>query len=473
VERGLAALGGVDAARALPGFTLRARSKATQLDQNPSPERPFATDQVDETIVVDARGGRAYVEFASKGAGYSWGATRLLDGAEAYRLGSAQQRAVRRLPSSDVDELRRLGRRLPHFLLLEALDRAHTLRLVGEEPYRDRPHRVVSVAFADGASWTLHFDAQSGLLSKHEYLETDATYGDVLVEAAYKDHRELGKTRVPTGVVTRRGADVSRDTDYIEIQLDGDFAGDARLRVPEGWEVRPAHPERPANFVRRVAQDVYMIENVGGSQEQNVMAVGFDGFVLVVDAPEDRPHAGFSEAVIAAIRKTLPGREIRYVAPTHHHVDHGAGLRAYIAEGATVVTTPGNAEFVRRIAKAPYVIRPDALARKPREPKIELIDGKVRKITDGTRVVELHDIGPEPHARENVAAWLPKERILFLADLFETGWGETQPWDGSGFLGDLLKRYEWDVATVVTAHSLPRQMADMRAKPASTGAASR
>ena len=39
-------------------------------------------------------------------------------------------------------------------------------------------------------------------------------------------------------------------------------------------------------------------------------------------------------------------------------------------------------------------------------------------LTDGARTLQLIDVGPNPHAREMVIAYLPKERVLFQGDLF-------------------------------------------------------
>jgi hypothetical protein len=47
-----------------------------------------------------------------------------------------------------------------------------------------------------------------------------------------------------------------------------------------------------------------------------------------------------------------------------------------------------------------------------------MIEGDRRVLTDGTRTLELIDIGPNPHAREMVIAWLPVERVVFQGDLF-------------------------------------------------------
>ena len=48
---------------------------------------------------------------------------------------------------------------------------------------------------------------------------------------------------------------------------------------------------------------------------------------------------------------------------------------------------------------------------------IETVANKKRVFQDDKHVVEIYDIGPNPHANEILVAYLPKEKILFQADL--------------------------------------------------------
>jgi hypothetical protein len=86
-----------------------------------------------------------------------------------------------------------------------------------------------------------------------------------------------------------------------------------------------------------------------------------------------------------------------------------------IAEGATVVTTPGNRGVIEAEAAAPIQ---DALARNPRKAKIEIIDNKKRVFEDETQTVEILDVGPNSHAKEMLIAYLPKQKLVFQGDLF-------------------------------------------------------
>jgi len=158
----------------------------------------------------------------------------------------------------------------------------------------------------------------------------------------------------------------------------------------------------------------------------------------------------------------VPGKPIRYVVPTHYHFDHSGGLRTYIAKGVTIVTTPGNKAFVERLAAVPHTIRPDRLSREPRKPVIETFTGK-RVFSDGTGTLEIIDIGPSPHVTEAVIAYLPKEKAVFVADLFTIPVQGPFPPANPALVhfGDKLKTMAVD--TIVPAHGRIGTMDDLKA----------
>ncbi len=69
------------------------------------------------------------------------------------------------------------------------------------------------------------------------------------------------------------------------------------------------------------------------------------------------------------------------------------------------------------MAAAPHTIKPDSLSLRPRKPVIETFTKK-KAFSDGTHTVELHDLGPNPHVTEAVVAYLPREKLVFVCDLF-------------------------------------------------------
>jgi hypothetical protein len=60
----------------------------------------------------------------------------------------------------------------------------------------------------------------------------------------------------------------------------------------------------------------------------------------------------------------------------------------------------------------------DRLAKNPRSPQFSFLEKGRRVLSDGTQRLELIDVGPNPHAKEMVIAYLPKQRIVFQGDLF-------------------------------------------------------
>ena len=70
---------------------------------------------------------------------------------------------------------------------------------------------------------------------------------------------------------------------------------------------------------------------------------------------------------------------------------------------------------IEAMAAAPQI---DRLAKNPRAPEFLLIERGKRVLKDGSRTLELIDIGPNPHAKEMVIAWLPQQRVVFQGDLF-------------------------------------------------------
>src|SRR5262249_13915962 len=79
--------------------------------------------------------------------------------------------------------------------------------------------------------------------------------------------------------------------------------------------------------------------------------------------------------------------------------------------------TPDAKSVIQRAAAAAHTMRPDARSRSPRAPVIETLKGK-RVFDDGAHRVELYEFS-YPHCAEMIIAWLPKEKILFEADMLD------------------------------------------------------
>ncbi|MGE3467657.1 MAG: MBL fold metallo-hydrolase, partial [Pyrinomonadaceae bacterium] len=146
----------------------------------------------------------------------------------------------------------------------------------------------------------------------------------------------------------------------------------------------------------------------------NVLFVEFADHIFVMEAPGGD---NVSRQAIAAIKRTIPNKPIKYIAVTHHHDDHAGGIRTYVAEGATVIALPNEKPFFEKVVTSKFVINPDSLARNPKPLKIEMISDGKRLLTDGTVSVELHDIGPGPHTEQMLVAYIPSIKAVYQGDL--------------------------------------------------------
>jgi glyoxylase-like metal-dependent hydrolase (beta-lactamase superfamily II) len=136
---------------------------------------------------------------------------------------------------------------------------------------------------------------------------------------------------------------------------------------------------------------------------------------LFEPGPQNEARA---QAIIAETKRVIPNKPIRYGVISHHHFDHTGGLPAVVAEGITIVTHEINKAFLEKALSAPRTLAPDSMSKSGRKPVIEAITGDKQVFTDGTRTVEVHLIKGLPHADGLLVAYLPNEKILAYADMF-------------------------------------------------------
>jgi glyoxylase-like metal-dependent hydrolase (beta-lactamase superfamily II) len=144
--------------------------------------------------------------------------------------------------------------------------------------------------------------------------------------------------------------------------------------------------------------------------------VELDDGLAVVDAPIDEGQAKWT---IAAAKARYPGKPVRFLVASHHHMDHVGGFRAYAAEGATFVVGAGAAEHYRRALAAPDRLSGGTLAARPRKVEIREVAGRT-VLGAGARTLEVFPL-ENPHAQAMVLPFVPHARIAFVADLWSPG----------------------------------------------------
>ena len=422
LDDAIAAHGGVEALRAIKDFTLIEKGKLYARYQSPTAEPPFSVGTSEETLIVDTDRGLVFDDLKAVNTGFNNWTKTVIRGTEGQTFDMWSKTATP-IVNASVNNFRGQIRRLPPFVLLEALDRASTLRWLGEDEIGGRRQKVISVLRPDNQLLTLSIDAQTNLLTRYGYLYADPVTGDSEIAQTYSGYRTVGRLQLPKGRVLYNSGGVIQETEYTDLQIntrpaDSVFAGPTDF---EKLSAPPATPPPPA--VSKIAEDVYILEGLNGGTH-NVLFVAFNDHVLVVEAPEQILYANNSVQALAKIKETVPGKPIKYLVLTHHHSDHAGGFREYVAEGATIVTTAETKSFLEKAAAAESSLLPKLSSKKL---NIETIENKKRVFQDDKHVVELYDIGPNPHANEILVAYLPKEKILFQADMLNPAANGTIP----------------------------------------------
>jgi glyoxylase-like metal-dependent hydrolase (beta-lactamase superfamily II) len=219
-----------------------------------------------------------------------------------------------------------------------------------------------------------------------------------------------------------------------------------RLAVPAS--ARVARVEPPRVEAQTVAEGLWFL--TGGSH--NSVAVEFQDFIAVIEAPLNEAQ---SLAVIGEVRRLAPGKPIRYLINTHHHFDHAGGLRAYAAEGATILTHVSNRRFYDLMFEGARPLSPDRLTASGRHADVEPVAERFL-IRNGSRVLEVHWVEGNLHNAGLLMVYLPRERLLVEADAFTPGPpGDPPPALANPFTINLyenVRRLNLDVAQIAPLH---------------------
>jgi glyoxylase-like metal-dependent hydrolase (beta-lactamase superfamily II) len=207
---------------------------------------------------------------------------------------------------------------------------------------------------------------------------------------------------------------------------------------------------------QKLAEGVYSI----GGGSHNSVAVEFRDYVAVVEAPLNEER---SLAVIAEIRKLVPNKSVDYVVNTHHHFDHSGWLRTYVHdEGSAIITHRGNRDFYGQEVfslKAQRTLEPDRLSLYPPEEAAEgyRFETVVEKYTlsDGTRTMDVHHVQGLNHAEGMLIAYLPKEKIVIEADMYNpppAGTPAPSPTAAAKTFLNNVRRLKLDISTLAPIH---------------------
>jgi glyoxylase-like metal-dependent hydrolase (beta-lactamase superfamily II) len=362
--------------------------------------------------------------------GYVGGTDNVI-GAPERPMGSAQWAALRK-----EHVLRN-----PLLILRHALEHPEMVA-TGRDTRLDRePHRVLSIRLPESYGGTrpvqLYFSAVTGLISKLTVVENDHLLRDVELEVTFADWTTVDGTRMPRSVTLAVGGQRAIVEQRSGFALDPGLAPEL-FAFPDGADPRYVEADArraalshqwheefrslglPFDALETTVTPTELAPGVfhlTGAVHHSLVIEQRDG-IVVIEAPLYPERA---DAIIAWVKDRFPGRPIARAVATHHHVDHSAGLRSFVAEGAEIVASARAEALYRTAFAARSTVSPDRLSREPRTPRLALIDDAASlHIDDPERPIDVHHIASS-HADDLVIISLPRQGIVFQSDLYSPG----------------------------------------------------
>ena len=113
------------------------------------------------------------------------------------------------------------------------------------------------------------------------------------------------------------------------------------------------------------------------------------------------------------------GKPVTHIIPSHHHNDHGAGIRPYVAAGAVIVAHETAHEFyLAQCARPASKILPDALDRNPVKAQVlDVPSDGVFRIEDPIRPITVYPVETN-HTTDMILLVLEHQGVLYSGDLY-------------------------------------------------------
>ncbi len=331
---------------------------------------------------------------------------------------------------------------MPHGFLRAAAAKNAT---VEAKTVGGRKYSVVSFVGDNKAKVNGYINDQN-LVERVETWIDNPFLGDMPFEAIYSDYKDAGGAKFPMHIVQKQGGYPTFDLTVTDVKANAAVA----IQPPQGrggaGAPAAAAPSQTTPS-EKLGDGVYLI--TGGYA---AIAVDFKDHIAIIESGQSEARG---QAVIAEAKRLFPSKPVKYVVNTHSHIDHSSGLRAAVAEGATILTHQLSKAYLEKVLSAPHTLNPDKAQQNGRKPVVEAV-GEKKVLTDGTHVVELHHLRSFGHHDGMLVAYLPKEKVLLEADGYNPqATNATPPSPASPFtlsLLDNILRLKLDVQRIVPVH---------------------
>src|SRR6202162_5628365 len=304
---------------------------------------------------------------------------------------------------------RELERASP-WLLVKAMDQSGNVRAAGSQ--RLGQQSLPAVSYTDGGTtFTILFDPKTHLPAAVRTRDDDNINGDSNYDLVLTNWKTVGGAQIAQSLSYRVNDVEVAKLNYQEITANPAVAantfavpdavkaaakGPATSNVPYQWVMRRLFLTRftdsdnilyPNGGSLKLVELAPNVQHVEGGTANNLI-IAMKDHLVIFDAPYGELQSRWT---IDAAKAKYPGKPIRYLILTHHHMDHTGGMRTYVAEGAKVIVPSGDKAYFEKDVKMPHTIVPDDLQKKPRAAEIIEVKDQMT-LKDDTSEIRLYNI---------------------------------------------------------------------------------
>jgi glyoxylase-like metal-dependent hydrolase (beta-lactamase superfamily II) len=362
-------------------------------------------------------------------------------------------------------------------LLLRALDSPQNVAAIADQKLGNQT--LPAVQFTSGPDkFIIMFDRTTHLPAAVRTREEDNIWGDTTYDLILGDWKTVAGVKIAHSRSSKLGdmevqrltwkefspnVPVAPATHAVPDAVKAAAKPAATANVPYQWVIRRLFLGRftdsdaiyfpPGGSFKLVelAPNVQMVQGGGA----NNLIVNMKDGLAVFDAPTDE---GQSKWVIDAAKAKYPGKAIKYLVLTHHHMDHTGGMRAFAAEGATVVVPSPDKAYFEQVIKAPHTLEPDAQQKAMKAATVQEVKDTL-SLKDDTVEINLYNI-PNPHVDGYLLVHVAKDNILWVTDLISPRGPITRN-PGTAAVGEALRKHNITGATIAGGHGATAKQADI------------
>jgi len=314
---------------------------------------------------------------------------------------------------------------------------------VKAQTVRGKKYNVVSFTAPSKARVNGYINDQSMVEKTETCVETPPP-GDTLRETPCSNYKVFSGVKFPTKILQKQGDWAILDLNVADVKPN--VAANIQAPQGRGRGGEGGGGGLQATSSLKLGDGVYAIAPAYAS-----LAVEFKDFIVLFEAPQSEER---TTAIINETKKVIPNKPIRYVVNSHWHIDHSGGLRAAVAEGATIITHEMYKPWLEKALNTPHTLNPDKEEQAKKKVRIETMTEK-KVITDGNQTLELYHQQGNLHTAGMIFGYVPKAKVLVQAD----GFNPPAQAGAQGAISrhapnlmDNVRRLNLNVETVVAVH---------------------